>query len=119
MITIYQIKLTEDQIARVNAEGHDSVTAQSVRLKMMFGFDQSNFSEDYLQYYSKSWEINTDDLDEAFEVSNGMGDPYKGTRIGRASSGSVGDIFVNDEGDCFIVDNFGFVAVGYYDMKAA
>lgn len=116
MITIYQIRLTDDQIIAINA-GRE-VPAFTVMNRMMLGFDKSKFSEDYLQYYSKAWEIDTDNLDEAFEISNGIGDTYKGTRIGRPSSGSVGNIFVNDEGDCFICDTFGFVAVGYYDMEA-
>lgn len=114
MITIYQIKLTDDQILAVNAGR--TVEAFTVMNRMMLGFNESKFSEDYLRHYTKGWEIDTNDLDEAFDVSNGMGDCYKGTRIGRPRSGSVGDIFVNNEGDCFICDNFGFVAVGYYKM---
>jgi hypothetical protein len=81
---------------------------------MQFGFDKSKFSEAYLKHYVKGWEIDTTDLDEAFEVSNGIGDRYKGKRIGRAYSSSVGDIFIDDSGDCFVCDTFGFVAVGKY-----
>jgi hypothetical protein len=116
MITVYQIQLSDDQILAVNA-GRE-VEAFTVRNRMQFGFDQSKFCEDYLKHYVKGWEVDTDNLEEAFAVSNGMGDRYKGKRLGRAYSGSVGDIFVNDEGDCFICDTFGFVAVGYYKMDA-
>lgn len=116
MITIYQIQLTDDQILAINA-GH-KVEAFTVRNRMGLGFDRSKFSEDYLKHYVKGWEIDTNNLDEAFEVSNGIGDRYKGKRIGRAHSSSVGDIFVDDNGDCFICDTFGFVAVGYYKMEA-
>jgi hypothetical protein len=114
MITIYQIQLTDEQIDAVNAGLQ--VEAYTVRNRMGLGFDESKFCEGYLKHYVKGWEIDTNDLDEAFEVSNGMGDRYKGTRFGRPYSSSVGDIFVNEEGDCFICDTFGFVAVGYYKM---
>lgn len=114
MISIYQIQLTDDQITAINAG--NIVEAFDVRMKMSFGFDRSKFSEDYLKHYTKSWAIDTDSLDEAFEISNGVGNTAKGSRIGRAHSGSVGDIFVNDQGDCFICDSCGFVEVGYYSM---
>jgi hypothetical protein len=114
MITIYQIQLTDDQITKVNTG--NVVEAFDVRMKMSFGFDRSKFSEKYLKHYTKSWVIDTDSLDEAFEVSNSIGEKWKGSRIGRAHSGSVGDIFVNNEGDCFICDTYGFVEVGYYDL---
>lgn len=116
MITIYQIQLTDDQIIAINA-GRE-VEAFNVRSRMQFGFDKSKFSEDYLKHYTKGWIVDTNDLEEAFAVANGMGDSYKGTRVGRPYSASVGDIFVNEEGDCFICDTFGFVAVGYYKMAA-
>lgn len=114
MITIYQIQLTDDQIVAINA-GRE-VEAFTVKNRMSFGFDRSKFSEGYLKHYTKGWVVDTNDLEEAFAVANGMGDRYKGTRIGRPYSASVGDIFVNEEGDCFICDTFGFVAVGYYNM---
>jgi len=116
MITIYQIRLTDDQIIAVNA-GRE-VEAFDVRNRMQFGFDKSKFSEAYLKHYSKGWIVDTDNLEEAFEVANGMGDSYKGTRVGRSYSASVGDIFVNEENDCFVCHTFGFVAVGYYKMPA-
>lgn len=116
MITIYQIQLTDDQIDAVNAGVQ--VEAFTVRRNMQFGFDTSKFSQDYLKHYTKGWIVDTDNLEEAFAVANGMGNRYKGNRVGRAYSASVGDIFVNEEGDCFICDTFGFVAVGYYKMEA-
>ena len=116
MITIYQIQLTDDQVIAINA-GRE-VEAFTVRNRMSLGFDNSKFSEDYLKHYVKGWEIDTTDLDEAFEVSNGIGNRYKGKRIGRAYSASVGDIFVDDSGDCFVCDRFGFVAVGKYPQLA-
>lgn len=114
MITIYQIRLTDEQINRANAEGFESVPAVLAKTRMMLGFDNSKFSEDYIQYYSPVYEVETDDLNDAFEATN-LWEGYSVRRLARGSSSSVGDIFVKD-GDCFIVDNFGFVAVGHYDM---
>lgn len=114
MITIYQIQLTDEQIDAVNAG--EVVEAFTVSNRMRLGFDHSKFSEDYLKHYSKGWAIDTDDLEEAFAVANGMGDESKATCFGLPRSASVGDIFVDENGDCFICDNFGFVTVGYYEL---
>jgi hypothetical protein len=114
MITIYQIQLTDNQIAEVNA-GRE-VEAFNIRRQMQFGFDASKFSEDSAKHYTKGWIVDTDDLDEAFEVANGMGDQYKGTRFGRPYSASVGDIFINKDNECFVCVNFGFVAVGHIPL---
>lgn len=114
MITIYQIHLTNEEINRANREGFEAVPAVLAKTRMMLGFDHSKFSEDYIKYYRPTYEVDTDDLDEAFEATN-LWDGYSVRRLAPGSSSSVGDIFVKD-GDCFIVDNFGFVAVGHYDM---
>jgi hypothetical protein len=115
MIRIYQIQLTDEEINLVNREGREAVPAALAKTRMMLGFDHSKFSEDYIQYYRPVYEVDTNDLDVAFEATN-LWEGYSVRRLARGSSSSVGDIFVNDEGDCFIVDNFGFVAVGHYDM---
>jgi hypothetical protein len=116
MIRIYQIQLTNEEIDQVNLKGcFSAVPAALVKTRMGMGFNHSKFSEDYIQYYRPVYEVDTNDLDVAFEATN----LWEGTSVrclSRGSSSSVGDIFVNDEGDCFIVDNFGFVAVGHYDM---
>ena len=116
MITIYQIRISDDDIIRANAQGFEAVPAVLAKTRMMLGFDHSKFSEAYIQYYRPVYEVDTDDLDVAFEATNlWEDDKYKVRRLTRGSSSSVGDIFVKD-GDCFIVDNFGFVAVGHYNM---
>lgn len=112
MITIYQIHLTNEEINRANREGFEAVPAVLAKNRMMRGFNHSKFSEDYLQFYRPTYEVDTDDLNVAFEATN-LWEGYKVRRLARGSSSSVGDIFVKD-GDCYIVDNFGFVAVGAY-----
>lgn len=116
MITIYQIRPTDEEVRIANDQGFSAVPAVLAKTRMMLGFDDSKFSEDYIQYYRPVYEVDTDDLNAAFEATNlWEDDKYTVRRLARGSSSSVGDIFVKD-GDCYIVDNFGFVAVGYYEM---
>jgi len=106
MITVYQIQLTDEQIDLVNEMGHDAVPAQRAKLLVMFGAD--NFRTEDLQYYTKTMQVDTDDLEEAFELTNLWNNESRVTRIGDAqSSTSVGDIFGKD-GRYYMVDSFGF-----------
>lgn len=117
MITIYQIQINADQADKIN--GGETVPAFETKMKMAFGFDRSKFNESYLQYYVEAYRVYTDDLDEAFEITNLWNKQDKIDVIGdNGTSTSVGDIFVKD-GDLYIVDNFGFVNVGRYEMEAA
>jgi hypothetical protein len=113
MITIYQIRPTDEDIMRANAQGFEAVPAILAKTRMMLGFDKSKFCEDYIQYYTPVYQVDTDDLDDAYEATN-LWEGYDVRRLARGSSSSVGDIFVRD-GVCYIVDNFGFVEVGYYE----
>lgn len=106
MITVYQIQLTDAQINEVNAKGHDAVPAQRAKLLVMFGAD--NFRTEDLQYYTETMQVDTDDLEEAFELTNLWNSENRVTRIGDVqSSTSVGDIFGKD-GRYYMVDSFGF-----------
>jgi len=113
MITIYQIQLTDEQIDRVNAYGHDSVPAQKARMNVMFG--AKNFQHSDFQYYTPTMSVNTDDLEEAFELTNLWNDKTRVNRFGlRQSSSSVGDIF--RKGDQFyMVDSFGFTRLYFFN----
>jgi hypothetical protein len=114
MITIYQIRLSDSDIIAVNARGWDAVPKAVARADMMLGARKWN--EDFVEYYDATYEVDTDDLDQAFESTNLWEDGLV-RRLARGSSGSVGDIFVKD-GDCYIVDNFGFVNIGKYNLGA-
>lgn len=115
MITIYQIRLSNSDINTVNARGWDAVPKATARADMMLGARKWN--EEYTKYYEATYEVDTDDLDEAFGITNLWNEDYKVTRLARGSSSSVGDIFVKD-GNCHIVDNFGFTNVGKYKLGA-
>jgi hypothetical protein len=115
MITIYQIRLSNSDIVAVNTRGWGAVPKATARADMMLGARKWN--EEFTKYYEATYEVDTDDLDEAFEITNLWNEDYKVTRLARGSSSSVGDIFVKD-GNCHIVDNFGFANIGKYELGA-
>lgn len=113
MIRIYQIQLTDEQIDIINELGHEAVSAQLARMNVMFGAD--NFRTSDLQYYTETMQVDTDDLEEAFGLTNIWNQPERVTRIGdMQSSTSVGDIF--QKGDQFyMVDDFGFALLTLFN----
>ncbi len=111
MITIYQIHLSDEDILAVNTRGWGAVPKASARADMMLGFKR--FKEEHLKFYEATYEVDTDDLDEAFEATN-LWEGYSVKRLTRGSSTSVGDIAVLN-GDCYFCDNFGWVAMGKYE----
>jgi len=103
MITIYQIQPTEAQYRAHNA-GQFTPAIEAKR-DMMMG--TSCFSSDVLKYYTCVAKVNTNDLEEAFELTNLWDDMSKVEQFTRMSSTSVGDIFGLNE-HYYMVDTFGF-----------
>ena len=110
MITIHQIRLTDEQIDMINAKGHDSVPAQKAKLDVMFG--AKGFKKENFQYYTPVYEVKTDDLEKAFDLTNVWQDRSSVRIISgtRGYSSSVGDIFETN-GKFYMVDTFGFEEV--------
>jgi hypothetical protein len=111
MITIYQILLNGSDVARANAEGFGSIPAVHAKTSLMLGFKR--WKAEYAKLFTKAYEVDTDDLEQAFESTNLWNDNLV-TRVRRGSSTSVGDIAVKD-GVCYFCDNFGWVAMGKYE----
>lgn len=110
MIKIYQIHLTGTEIATVNAaEDHAAVPAAYAKSRLLLG--AKNFDQDYIQFYSETYEVDTDDLNDAMTLTNSWYDLSKVK--GQGYSTSMGDILVKD-GVCYIVDMFGFKEIGSY-----
>jgi hypothetical protein len=102
MITIYQIPLNAGLVpANVIAAKSD----------LMLGFNR--WKNDYSKLYVRTYEVDTDDLEEAFESTN-LWEDDKVVKLRNGSSTSVGDIAVKD-GNCYFCDNFGWVALGKYE----
>jgi hypothetical protein len=113
MITIYQILLSNEDIRKANAEGFRAVP--KVDAKTWMGIGARKWMADYAKYYEPTMTVDTDDLELAFEATNLWNHPDKIKRVARGHSSSVGDIFVKD-GDCYVVDSFGFAKLGPYEM---
>jgi hypothetical protein len=113
MITIYQIQLTDEQIDMVNAHGRDSVPAMEAKMNVMFG--AKGFKHSDFEYYMPTMHVDTDELEEAFELTNLWNDNSKVKRLGlRQSSSSVGDIF-RKGAQFYMVDTFGFKPLYFFD----
>lgn len=117
MITVFQIQLTDEQINEVNEKGHESVPAQRAKLNVMFGADKFRYGD--LKYYKETMQVDTDDLEEAFALTNLWNEPDRVARVGNAqSSTSVGDIF--RKGDrYYMVDSFGFSPLMMFNDEIA
>lgn len=104
MITIFQIQMTKEQVNAFNAG--KSVPAITIKQKLMFGAEK--FNPSMLEYFTETMQVDTNDLEEAFELTNLWNNENRVARIGSAqSSTSVGDIFGKD-GRYYMVDRFGF-----------
>ena len=113
MITIYQIRLTDSDINSVNNNGWGSVPAASARADMMLG--AYKWKEEYMKYYTPVYEVDTDDLEQAFESTN-LWEDNKVRRLAKGTSSSVGDIFVKD-GTYYLVDSFGFTNINITEAE--
>jgi hypothetical protein len=114
MIKIYQIHLSDQDIDSINENGWASVPKGLAYSRMSLGAGKWDHDE-YPSYYEETYQVDTDDLETAFRETNLWESEVSVKQIRRGRSSSVGDIFVKD-GDCFIVDTFGFTAVGKYDL---
>ena len=112
MITIYQIKLTNSQVDAFNAG--TSVPSIEAKRKLMFG--AKKFTPDMLQYFTEVYEVETDDLEKAFELTNlwNNGHLVRAVPGTRGHSSSVGDIFSQD-GRFYMVDSFGFTELKLFN----
>ncbi len=102
MITIYQIPMNGG-LAPANV-----IAAKS---NLMLGFNR--WKDEYSKMYVRTYEVDTDSLEQAFESTNLWEDDLV-TRHRIGSSMSVGDIAVLD-GNCYFCDNYGWVALGKYE----
>jgi len=105
MIKDYQIQLTDAEIAAVNnGETSDRIQAYFTR-SFAVPFKAENF-----QYYAHVANVDTNDMEEAFELMNLWNDESKVERLGPCSSMSVGDI-LDVDGKLFRCASFGFEAI--------
>jgi hypothetical protein len=101
MIKVYQIQLTDAEIAAVNnGETSDRIQAYFTR-SFAVPFKAENF-----QYYTHVANVDTADMEEAFAAMN-LWEGATVEKLGPCSSMSVGDILEVD-GKLFRCATFGF-----------
>jgi hypothetical protein len=108
---IFQIQLTDAEVAMINANGHDSVPKQKLRLdiSMSFGEPIGGLVKEALaaDYYTHVGNITANDLEDVFNVGN-IGPEENIQRLDRMSSLSVGDVVEDENGVRHVVASFGF-----------
>ena len=110
---LYQIHLTDAEVDLINAEGHDAVHKQSLKLDMSFSKnDTGTVAADAFNrgYYTHVSNITADNLEGVFHTGN-MGPEENIERLSRMYSVSVGDIVEDETGKQSVVANFGFAEV--------
>ncbi len=105
MIKVYQIQLTDAEIAAVN----DGETSDRIKAYFDRSFERT-FKAENFQYYDHVANVATDDMEDAFRLMNLWDDESKVERLGPCSSMSVGDILEVD-GALFRCSSFGFTAI--------
>ena len=109
MITIFQINLSDQEIDAVNAG--EEAPRWNARRDALMGYkwlEEKGIMESVQQYYRPALVVDTDDLEEAFALTNLWDQLDRVERLERGGSTSVGDIAVEDNGRVSICDNFGW-----------
>ena len=102
MINVYQIQLTDAEIAAVN----NGETSDRIKAYFDRSFERT-FNADNFQYYTHVANVDTNDMEEAFALMNLWEDESKVEKLGPCSSMSVGDI-LDVDGKLFLCASCGF-----------
>ncbi len=109
MIKVYQIQLTNAEVADANRG--------QISPKIKAYFDRSfdtTFKAENFQYYTHVANVNTNDMEEAFTAMNLWDEGLLGALVERVdwdrrcSSMSVGDILEMEDGSMYRCASFGF-----------
>lgn len=110
---VHQIRLTEAEVDKINAEGHNSVESHKMKLDMSFSEDASAIAKSAFDkgYYTHVSNITTTKgLEGVFETGN-IGPEENIERLAPMHSVSVGDIVVCPKGKKHLVASVGFQEV--------
>lgn len=115
---VFQILLTKEEIAKVNAEGHGSVPKHSARTDMHFSDNPQTIAFDAMEkgYYTHVANITTDrGLEGVFDIGNSDENFEMLTRM---HSVSVGDVIECESGDQYVVAEYGFKKLPVFAFPA-
>lgn len=112
MITIYQIQMTNSEVDAFNAG--QTVEKIDVKRRLMFGAEK--FDPSMLKYFDAVYEVETNDLEKAFEITNiwENGHLVRAIPGTRGHSSSVGDIFRKND-SFYMVDDWGFTPLALFN----
>jgi len=111
MIKVYQIQLTDAEVAELNSKGWGGLEADT---RLAAYRDRGlKFKSKYFQFYDHVANVYTDDMEEAFALMNLWNDENKvETFYDRScSSMSVGDILETEDGQRYRCSSFGFTTI--------
>ena len=103
MIKVYQIQLTDAEVASVNRGETTPRTKAYLDRSFCRLWKIENF-----QYYTHVANVDTNDMEDAFSFMNLWEDASKVEKLDRCSSMSVGDILEMENGDRYRCASFGF-----------
>ena len=120
MVRLLQINYTDEERCKLKMSNWekdtDLATKREIYTDLIMGNMRKGKEDAFKKLAEKGIEkglfynvadIETDSLDEAFEIGN-LGPEEKIKRKGRMHSISVGDILIKGDGSIYLVDNFGF-----------
>jgi hypothetical protein len=108
MIKVYQIQLTDAEIAAVN----NGETSPRIKAYFDRSFDGS-FKAENFQYYTHVANVVTNDMEESFAAMN-LWEGATVEKLGPCSSMSVGDILEMEDGSKYRCASFGFTQLENY-----
>lgn len=121
---IHQIKITDAEIDLINSTGDfNAVPKKKVQIDMEFDFGGDKIgglAYDAMEagYYTHVANIEANDLNDVFNIGN-IGPEQNIERLAGMHSLSVGDIIIDEEGQCNVVAPMGFVAFSFRPQLAA
>ena len=106
---LYQIHLTDAEVDQVNAEGHNSVPKQKLKLDMSFNDNVAELAKEAMDkgYYTHVSNIEAEGLEGVFEVGN-IGPESSIERLAPMYSVSVADVVEDPQGVRHVVASVGF-----------
>lgn len=109
---VYQIQLTDAEVDHVNANGHDSLPKQKIKVDMDFDFRGDKIASMARKafevgYYSHVANIQAEDFTQVFQIGN-IGPESQIERLGRMSSVSVGNVVEEADGTRWVCAPIGW-----------
>lgn len=121
---IYQIRITDAEVDLINEKGFDAVPAKKAKIDMEFDFAGHKIGglayDAFIEkgYYTHVANIEASSPKEVFQIGN-IGPEENIERLERMHSISVGDVIVDEEGNCIVVAPVGFTLFTFNPKMAA